>query len=203
MSAWLTSPQELSSSSTQIAGYGSRPWISGNRVQRCALGATWRVGDGTGLRERRSRKQTRGNKSSYTDKQKRQADHIEEGYESRGVEPKEAERRAWATVNKETHGGKQSGSGRGTEEDHAPARKGGRLRTASVLSSGMASRTAAPSIVAPIAHSNPESKGSATERLETGNDFRNIGSLRYLLAWPDQFSRLCQSHPAAKVVRRY
>ena len=47
--------------------------------------------------------------------------------QSRGVEFKEAERRAWATVNKETHGGKQSGSGRGTEEDYAPSRKGGRL----------------------------------------------------------------------------
>jgi hypothetical protein len=54
---------------------------------------------------------------------KRQAEHIE-GYESRGVDPREAERRAWA---KETHGGKQSGSGRGTEEDHAPSRKGGKL----------------------------------------------------------------------------
>jgi len=67
----------------------------------------------------------RGDKSSYTDKQKRQAEHIEEGYESRGVDSKEAERRAWATVNKETHGGKQSGSGRGTKENHAPSRKGG------------------------------------------------------------------------------
>jgi len=49
----------------------------------------------------------RGDKSSYTDKQKRQAEHIEKGYESRGVSDKEAERRAWATVNKETHGGKK------------------------------------------------------------------------------------------------
>jgi hypothetical protein len=69
----------------------------------------------------------RGDKSSYTDKQKRQARHIEEGYESRGIREKEAERRAWATVNKETHGGKKSGSGRGKPEDHAPSRKGGRL----------------------------------------------------------------------------
>jgi hypothetical protein len=68
----------------------------------------------------------RGDKSSYTDKQKRQAGHIEEGCESRGVKPKEAEGRAWATVNKETHGGKR-GSGRGTEEDHASSRKGGKL----------------------------------------------------------------------------
>ncbi len=68
----------------------------------------------------------RGDKSSYTDKQKRQADHIEEGYERRGVGVKESKRRAWATVNKMTHGGKKSGSGRGKSENHAPARKGGR-----------------------------------------------------------------------------
>jgi len=69
----------------------------------------------------------RGDKSSYTDKQKRQAEHIEEGYEDRGVPRKEAERRAWATVNAETHGGKQSGSGRGKTENHAPSSKGGKL----------------------------------------------------------------------------
>jgi len=69
----------------------------------------------------------RGDKSSYTNKQKRQARHIEQGYESRGIAEEEAERRAWATVNKETHGGKKSGSGRGRPEDHAPSRKGGRL----------------------------------------------------------------------------
>jgi hypothetical protein len=69
----------------------------------------------------------RGDKSSYTDKQKRQAEHIEDGYEKRGVSHMEAERRAWATVNAETHGGKKSGSGRGKEENHAPSRKGGRL----------------------------------------------------------------------------
>jgi plasmid stabilization system protein ParE len=69
----------------------------------------------------------RGDKSRYTDKQKRMAEHIEEGYERRGIAENEAERRAWATVNAETHGGKKSGSGRGQEEDHAPARKGGRL----------------------------------------------------------------------------
>ncbi|HEY5238334.1 MAG TPA: hypothetical protein VIJ62_08145 [Rhizomicrobium sp.] len=68
----------------------------------------------------------RGDKSSYTGKQKRQAEHIEEGYEDRGTPKKEAERRAWATVNKETHGGKKSGSGRGKKEDHSPSRKGGR-----------------------------------------------------------------------------
>jgi plasmid stabilization system protein ParE len=69
----------------------------------------------------------RGSKAKYTDKQKRMAEHIEEGYERRGVPEDEAERRAWATVNKETGGGKKSGSGRGKPMNLAPARKGGRL----------------------------------------------------------------------------
>lgn len=69
----------------------------------------------------------RGDKSAYTGKQKRKAEHIEEGYESRGVAHKEAERRAWATVNKESGGGKKSGSGRGKSESHASSRKGGRI----------------------------------------------------------------------------
>jgi plasmid stabilization system protein ParE len=68
----------------------------------------------------------RGDKSAYTDKQKRQAEHIEEGYEDRGVPDEEAERRAWATVNAMTGGGKKSGSGRGKKVNKAPARKGGR-----------------------------------------------------------------------------
>ena len=68
----------------------------------------------------------RGDKSSYSDKQKRKAEHIEEGYEHRGTPKREAERRAWATVNKESHGGKKSGSGRGKKENHASSRKGGR-----------------------------------------------------------------------------
>jgi len=69
----------------------------------------------------------RGSKSSYTGKQKRQAEHIEEGYESRGLGTKESERRAWATVNKMTGGGKKSGSGRGKKINKAPARKGGKI----------------------------------------------------------------------------
>ena len=68
----------------------------------------------------------RGDKSKYTDKQKRQAEHIEEGYEDRGVGEEEAERRAWATVNKMTHGGKKSGSGRGKKENHSASSRGGR-----------------------------------------------------------------------------
>ena len=69
---------------------------------------------------------TRGDKSSYTDKQKRKAEHIEEGYEDKGVSKKEAERRAWATVNKESGGGKKSGSGRGKKENRSASRKGGK-----------------------------------------------------------------------------
>ena len=68
----------------------------------------------------------RGDKSSYTDKQKRQAEHIEEGYEDKGVSKKEAGRRAWATVNKESGGGKKSGSGRGKKGNKSSSRKGGK-----------------------------------------------------------------------------
>src|SRR5258708_12963220 len=69
----------------------------------------------------------RGDKSSYTDKQKRQAEHIEEGYEHRGVGKKESERRAWATVNKETGGGNKSGSGRGVPDTNVSSKRGGRI----------------------------------------------------------------------------
>ena len=68
----------------------------------------------------------RGDKSSYTAKQKRKAAHIEKGYESRGVGSGEAKRRAWATVNKMSGGGRKSGSGRGKKTNTAPSRKGGR-----------------------------------------------------------------------------
>ncbi len=68
----------------------------------------------------------RGDKSAYTDKQKRQAQHIEESYERRGVPEEEAEARAWATVNKQDGGGKKSGSGRGHAVSHESARKGGK-----------------------------------------------------------------------------
>lgn len=68
----------------------------------------------------------RGDKSAYTDKQRRRADHIAEGYESRGVSPREAERRAWATVNAISGGGEKSGSGRGRPNDESPSRRGGK-----------------------------------------------------------------------------
>ena len=68
----------------------------------------------------------RGDKGAYTDKQKRKAEHIEEGYEKKGVSKKEAEARAWATVNKESGGGKKSGSGRGKKENRSASKKGGK-----------------------------------------------------------------------------
>ena len=71
----------------------------------------------------------RGDKSKYTDKQKRMAEHIEQGYESRGVPKDEAEARAWATVNKEAGGGKKpGGGGRASEDRSAAAKKGWETR---------------------------------------------------------------------------
>jgi hypothetical protein len=84
----------------------------------------------------------RGDKSSYTDRQKRMAAHIAEGYENRGQGEDEAERRAWATVNKETHGGERSGNGVGKAETHAPARKGGKLSGAAQAKRPAADRAA-------------------------------------------------------------
>lgn len=70
----------------------------------------------------------RGDKGKYTDKQKRKAEHIEEGYEKKGVSKKEAESRAWATVNKESGGGKKSGSGRGKKGNKKSSKKGGKKK---------------------------------------------------------------------------
>ena len=83
-----------------------------------------------------------GDKSAYTDKQKRQADHIEEGYEKRGVPADEAKGRAWATVNKISGGGKKSGSGRGKPVNKAPSKTGGARGGASSAKRPAAARTA-------------------------------------------------------------
>jgi plasmid stabilization system protein ParE len=69
----------------------------------------------------------RGDKSKYTEKQKRKAEHIEESYEKRGASSKEAARRAWATVNKESGGGNKSGSGRGKKDTHVSSKRGGKI----------------------------------------------------------------------------
>lgn len=84
----------------------------------------------------------RGSKATYTAKQKRQARHIEEGYEKRGVGEKEAERRAWATVNDETGGGKKSGSGRGLKTSTRAAKKGGKLGAKAAAKRSPAAKTA-------------------------------------------------------------
>ena len=81
-----------------------------------------------------------GDKGKYTDKQKRKAEHIAEGYEDRGTSKKEAKSRAWATVNKESGGGNKSGSGRGKKDNTSSSSKGGRKSGSSQTSS---SRSAA------------------------------------------------------------
>jgi plasmid stabilization system protein ParE len=81
-----------------------------------------------------------GDKRSYTEKQKRRAEHIAKGYKRRGTSAREAKRRAWATVNKETGGGKRSGSGRGKSENRSASRKGGRKGGRSVARRGSTAR---------------------------------------------------------------
>ena len=83
----------------------------------------------------------RGSKEAYTSKQKRQAEHIEEGYKKRGVSAKTAAARAWATVNKETGGGKKSGSGRGKPRKTTSSAKGGRKAAAKRAGKSTARRT--------------------------------------------------------------
>lgn len=84
----------------------------------------------------------RGDKSKYTDKQKRKAEHIEEGYRERGLPEREAERRAWATVNKESGGGNKSGSGRGVPDTKVSSKKGGRIGGAAAANRPAAERSA-------------------------------------------------------------
>jgi hypothetical protein len=84
----------------------------------------------------------RGDKSKYTAKQKRQEEHIEESYKSRGVSEDQAERRAWATVNKETGGGNKSGSGRGVADTNVSSKKGGRIGGAASAARPASARSA-------------------------------------------------------------
>lgn len=85
-----------------------------------------------------------GDKSKYTDKQKRQAEHIEEGYEEQGLSKKESEKRAWATVNKMTGGGKKpGGSGHGKNMNTAPVKKSGKPSTRSTAKKAPATKAAA------------------------------------------------------------
>ena len=96
----------------------------------------------------------RGDKSTYTDKQKRKAEHIGESYEDRGVPHEEAERRAWATVNKDSGGGNKSGSGRGKPDTNASARRGGRLGGAASAARPKAERSVSARKVAAARRKN-------------------------------------------------
>jgi hypothetical protein len=84
----------------------------------------------------------RGDKSSYTDKQKRKAEHIADSYEEHGAPAKEAKRRAWATVNKESGGGNKSGSGRGKKDTKVSAKRGGKRGGAASAKRPAAARSA-------------------------------------------------------------
>ena len=99
-----------------------------------------------------------GDKSSYTDKQAHKAAHIAESYESRGVSENEAERRAWATVNKDDGGGKKSGSGVGHPVSHASSRKGGKLGGSASAARPKADRSAAARKAAATRKRNASSK---------------------------------------------
>jgi len=98
----------------------------------------------------------RGDKSSYTDKQERKADHIAEHYEDKGVSTKEAERRAWATVNKDDGGGKKSGSGRGKSTSHPAAHNGGEKGGKATASRNAAERSASATKAAATRKRNAE-----------------------------------------------
>ena len=118
-----------------------------------------------------------GDKRKYTDKQKRQAEHIEEGYEARGLPEDEAERRAWATVNA-VHGGgeKPGGSGYGKPENREPMRKGGRAggraaagrkrtaRTSLTAKRSSAKRASAKRTTASREKSSPARKRAGTKK---------------------------------------
>jgi hypothetical protein len=100
----------------------------------------------------------RGDKSKYTNKQVRQAEHIEEGYEDRGLSEKQAAQRAWATVNKSTGGGKKTGgSGRGKEFNRGPSKKGGKLGGQAAANRPSAERSASAR------------KGAATRKRRASN----------------------------------
>jgi len=103
----------------------------------------------------------RGDKSKYTDKQERKADHIAEGYEERGISEKEAERRAWATVNKDDGGGKEpGGSGRGKHTSHPASHRGGEKGGKASASRSAADRSASAKKAAATRKRNAEHRAA-------------------------------------------
>ncbi len=103
----------------------------------------------------------RGDKSKYTDKQKRKAEHIAEGYEDRGVPEEEAKSRAWATVNKESGGGNKSGSGRGKPDTNVSSKKGGKKGGAAAASRTPEERSASAKKAAATRKNNQLAKASS------------------------------------------
>ena len=103
----------------------------------------------------------RGDKSKYSDKQKRKAEHIADSYEDRGASEKEAKSRAWATVNKESGGGEKSGSGRGKPESHASSHKGGKKGGAASSSRTAEERSASARKAAETRKRNKAAKASS------------------------------------------
>ncbi len=102
----------------------------------------------------------RGEKSKYTDKQERKADQIAESYEQKGVPENEAERRAWATVNKDDGGGKKAGSGRGKTTGHPAAHRGGRKGGAASAARPASARSASARKGAATRKKNAKGSGS-------------------------------------------
>ena len=105
-----------------------------------------------------------GDKSKYTAKQKRKAEHIEEGYEERGIAPRVAKARAWATVNKESGGGNLSGSGRGVPDTNVSARRGGRIGGQAAASRPPSARSRSAEKAAETRKRNASGKSSAGSR---------------------------------------
>jgi plasmid stabilization system protein ParE len=103
----------------------------------------------------------RGDKSKYSDKQKRQAEHIADSYEDRGVPEKVAKSRAWATVNKESGGGNKSGSGRGKADTHASSEKRGKKGGAAPSSRTAAQRSASAKKAAATRKRNKTAKAGS------------------------------------------
>ena len=103
----------------------------------------------------------RGDKTKYTDKQKRKAEHIADSYENRGTPDAEAERRAWATVNKESGGGNKSGSGRGKADTKVSSKKGGKKGGAASSSRTAEQRSASAKKAAETRKRNREAKAKS------------------------------------------
>ncbi len=103
----------------------------------------------------------RGDKSKYTGKQERKADHIAEGYEKRGIPEEEAERRAWATVNKDDGSGKKAGSGRGKATGHPASHRGGAIGGKAAAARPASARSEAAKKAAATRKRNAEHRAQA------------------------------------------